>query len=508
MRREMLMSQNSHDPHRGRERWTALVSRVLLVASLIWLACTNAVHAARNTWLHFYYDHLYARLRGVHRAADALRHSRVQLWSMIVTIVLLVPMISFMRVGVAVTVDGRVLGYAESESEVAQACRTLEQSSSKVLGQPFNLDADISYTVAVAPQTSFLSAEELPEVIAQNVDSLATLAVVTVDGESVGATADAAQAQQILQELKAEYAQDDPAASVQFLQDVKVETMQAPTELLLDESTLLNKLSSTTLQEQTYTVDEDDTMTSIAQSQGMKVSELQALNPNVVPERMAPGLKLTVKAATPVISVQVTRKVSYTENIPYTTITRKNANLGRGKTQVAQQGSAGAAAVTAQVVTVNGDETDRTIISRAVTKQPVNKIVEVGTKNLGIGTGNLISPIANGTITSGYKWRWGRFHKGIDYGTSTGTKVRAADNGKVIVSGYSTGGYGYYIIIDHGNGMKTLYGHNSQLLVDVGDVVEQGQTIARSGNTGNSTGPHCHFEVLINDANVNPANYV
>ncbi|NCB29612.1 MAG: hypothetical protein EOM63_07610, partial [Clostridia bacterium] len=126
------MSQNSHGPHR--ERWTALISRVVLLFSLVWLACANATHTVRTAWLHFYYDHFYARLRGARHAADALRHSRVQLWSLIVTGVLLIPMISFMRVGVAVTVDGRVLGYAESENEVAQACRTLEQSSSAVLG--------------------------------------------------------------------------------------------------------------------------------------------------------------------------------------------------------------------------------------------------------------------------------------------------------------------------------------------------------------------------------------
>ncbi len=504
----MLMSKHTNDSHRGRERWAAPLSRVVLAASLLWLTCTNAAHAVRNAWLNFYYDHIAAHLRGVRGAAEALRHSRVQLWSLIVTVVLLVPMISFMRVGVVVTVDGRVLGYAESESEVAQACRLIEQNSSKVLGHPFNLNADISYSVAVAPQTSFLRADELPDVIAHNVDSLTTLAVITVDGESIGATADSEQAQQVLQTLKEQYTQDDPTASAQFLQEVEVETMQAPTALLLEEDALLDKLSANTLQEQTYTVGEDDTMTSIAQSLEMKVSELQALNPDVVPERMAPGLELTVQAAAPVVSVQVTRNVSYTESLPFSTVTRENSNLGRGKTQVVQQGSAGTAAVSAQIVTINGEETDRTILSRTVTQQPVDKIVEVGTKNLGVGTGSLISPIANGTITSGYKWRWGRMHKGIDYGTSTGTKVRAADNGKVIVSGYSTGGYGYYIIIDHGNGMKTLYGHNSKLLVDVGDVVEQGQTIARSGNTGRSTGPHCHFEVLINDANVNPANYV
>ena len=89
-----------------------------------------------------------------------------------------------------------------------------------------------------------------------------------------------------------------------------------------------------------------------------------------------------------------------------------------------------------------------------------------------------------------------------------GTPVYAADNGKVIVAEDSGNGYGSYIILDHQNGFKTLYGHNSQLLVSVGDVVGKGEKIALSGNTGNSTGPHLHFEVRVNDEKVDPTQYV
>ena len=80
-----------------------------------------------------------------------------------------------------------------------------------------------------------------------------------------------------------------------------------------------------------------------------------------------------------------------------------------------------------------------------------------------------------------------------------GTPVYAADNGKVIVAGDLDNGYGSYIILDHQNGYKTLYAHNSELLVSVGDIVAQGDQIALSGNTGNSTGPHVHFEIQVND---------
>ena len=101
-----------------------------------------------------------------------------------------------------------------------------------------------------------------------------------------------------------------------------------------------------------------------------------------------------------------------------------------------------------------------------------------------------------------------RGHTGMDLAVPTGTSVRAALPGTVTVSTYNRGGYGYYVMIDHGNGLSTLYGHNSQLLARVGQTVEAGDVIALSGSTGRSTGPHLHFEVRINGERTNPRSYL
>ena len=101
-----------------------------------------------------------------------------------------------------------------------------------------------------------------------------------------------------------------------------------------------------------------------------------------------------------------------------------------------------------------------------------------------------------------------RGHTGMDLAVPTGTSVRAALPGTVTVSTYNQGGYGYYVMIDHGNGLSTLYGHNSQLLARVGQTVEAGDVIALSGSTGRSTGPHLHFEVRINGERTNPRSYL
>jgi len=123
-----------------------------------------------------------------------------------------------------------------------------------------------------------------------------------------------------------------------------------------------------------------------------------------------------------------------------------------------------------------------------------------------VSTSGYIWP-AHGVLTSSFGWRWGRLHEGIDIAVGNGTSVVAAASGTVIVAGWM-GGYGNLVVVDHGNGVSTAYGHNTGVAVSVGQGVAQGQLIAYSGNTGNSTGPHIHFEIRINGAPTDPLGYL
>ena len=102
---------------------------------------------------------------------------------------------------------------------------------------------------------------------------------------------------------------------------------------------------------------------------------------------------------------------------------------------------------------------------------------------------------AQGTFTSGYGWRWGRMHRGIDIANNVGTPILAAARGRVTFAGWHDGGYGYLVELPHDDGSLSRYGHNSALMVRQGDAVEQGQVISQMGSTGRSTGPHLHFEI-------------
>jgi murein DD-endopeptidase MepM/ murein hydrolase activator NlpD len=125
----------------------------------------------------------------------------------------------------------------------------------------------------------------------------------------------------------------------------------------------------------------------------------------------------------------------------------------------------------------------------------------------GVSGGGQLSWPVSGPVTSGFGSRWGRMHEGIDIAVGQGTPVHAAGAGTVIYAGWMEG-YGNLVVIDHGNGLSTAYGHNSALASSVGQAVSAGQVVAYSGSTGHSTGPHVHLEVRVNGSPVDPLGYL
>ena len=141
------------------------------------------------------------------------------------------------------------------------------------------------------------------------------------------------------------------------------------------------------------------------------------------------------------------------------------------------------------------------LINRRQAASPVGSVTPGAASAAG-----LIWPV-RGTVTSGYGYRWGRMHSGIDIGARTGTPIMAAKAGEVIFVG-AMNGYGNTVVINHGGGFSTLYAHQSRLGTTDGAQVSQGQVVGYVGSTGNSTGPHLHFETRVNGAAQNPRQYL
>lgn len=159
-----------------------------------------------------------------------------------------------------------------------------------------------------------------------------------------------------------------------------------------------------------------------------------------------------------------------------------------------------------QVASTKQVATTRSTQTTSTTKAASTTTATSSTKKTNLRI-SFIKP-TTGTITSVFGQRWGRSHTGIDVGAPKGTAIYAAAGGTVTYSGNRNDGYGYYIILSHGNGVTTYYAHCSELLVSAGETVQQGQLIAKVGSTGNSTGNHLHFEIRINGVAQNPQNYV
>ena len=189
--------------------------------------------------------------------------------------------------------------------------------------------------------------------------------------------------------------------------------------------------------------------------------------------------------------------------------------------EVTQEGVNGVSQITIRLTYTDGIQTDAVIPRKSLSAQAVNtakkkpSAATTGYKSKQQAACQRQAALCGlfphtHNITSYMEWRWGRMHNGIDIagGDDYGQPFIASDGGTVIWSGNDGGGYGNYVMIDHGNGYVTVYGHASELACSTGDYVSQGQTIGYVGSTGNSTGPHLHFEIRLNGDYQNPLNYV
>lgn len=219
------------------------------------------------------------------------------------------------------------------------------------------------------------------------------------------------------------------------------------------------------------------------------------------------------------LTVKTTEVVTEEEPVKFKEVTQKTDKLYVGQEKVKAKGQEGLKKVTKKITKENGQTVKADVVEEKVLKEPEPQVTLTGTKenqeavntaSRGValrGTGQLAAPVSAVRVTSNFGPRWGRTHLGVDLGMPTGSPISAADSGTVIFTGYS-GSYGNLVKVDHGNGIVTYYAHCSAIIAKQGQAVKKGETIAKVGSTGNSTGPHLHFEVRVNGENVNPLNYL
>ena len=445
------------------------------------------------------------RLRSRHS-----ERSRLVPAMMLVTATVMICTVSCLGVGLRVTVNGQPMGYISSKTEMESILANVEDRVSDYLGSPYSLNLDVAYTIGYNDGLKAVSEESVANYVMSGLSNITTKYVLTVDGEVIGAHESKTALELLRQRMLEASTTSYRGGKVDFVQDVKIVPMGNQDATMMSIEELETALSGNSKESVVYTVQSGDTVSGIAYRYDTSVSDIQAQNPDLVAEQIKIGDEITISASVPTLSVQETVVEEYTRAVGYETIKEKTDDLYTTQSRVKRAGVNGEAAVVAEVVYVDGAEQDRTILEWVNISEPVDEIIEVGTKQppKKAATGRFMRP-ANGYISSryGYRRSMGDFHTGVDFAGPTGTPIYASDGGKVTYAGWK-GNYGYCVFIDHGNGYTTVYAHCSKLLVKVGQSVAKGETIAKVGSTGRSTGPHLHFEIRVNGQHKNPLNYI
>jgi murein DD-endopeptidase MepM/ murein hydrolase activator NlpD len=417
-------------------------------------------------------------------------------------------------VGVTVSYDGEVVAAVASQSLADEVRSKLESVTTRTLGESFTIDDSlIQYSSSLVNRQDVVDEATLQQDLSEEIGLVTPAYCLYVDGEYIGATPYEGALEELLANLK-EDATNENTISCEFAEDVEIRQEYVPSEEIMNLGYLAETLYSTKSAEVTYEVKKGDTWSEIANSHGLTSKELLALNPGYNIDKLQIGEVLTLSASVPYLTMTVVQQERYVDEVNYDIVYTDSANMYKGDYKVTSPGQYGAADVVANVTYVNGEETERTILSSVTLREPVTEQRLQGTKDrpTWLPTGSFRWP-TSGRITSYFGGRrspggiGSTNHKGIDIANSYGAPVYAADGGTVTYAGWM-GGYGYLVQISHGNGYVTYYGHNSSLLVSVGQHVYKGQQIARIGSTGNSTGNHCHFEIRYNGVAKNPLNYL
>lgn len=422
------------------------------------------------------------------------------------------------------------IGYISDESVYIEArdmvkdrlsaTETVEQTTAAAAA-----DLNARYTLSLVSLEELDDAQSISDKMIENsVENLTHACGIYINGEFICAVKNEADAKTVFYDMIAPYEEDAEAngyvvgfaENIDYVQGLYRDDASVMWDAAQLEAKLTGNGSAIG-----HTVTETDTLESILSMYGISARYLQQKNPEMDLDRLQPGDRLVIRSAERMVNIKKTVTTSTLRPIAFASTQRRDATKYSGYRSVIQPGVDGTERVTTTVTYVNDVEVS-TDQSYDTIREPVDEIVVVGTKTSvngvyigSVSTAGFLWPAPScHYVSSPYGWRSSGWHNGIDLciagGGAYGTPVIASRSGIVEVVQRSNSGYGNMVLINHGDGYKTRYGHmiTGSITVSVGEYVEGGQTIGQVGSTGNSTGPHLHFEVIYNGETQNPKNYI
>lgn len=410
----------------------------------------------------------------------------------------------------AVVIDSNEAVLAASKQEANKVLAQLAEQKSQGTGLEVNLNPDLKFVGVWDFHRQALAGDELKGQLAKFSIFQSNGVGISVEGQVIAVLIDESAAQKVLTVLKERYAMNEDTR-VSFAEKVKLVEVVAPESDLLGFEDALEYICTGGEEVQTYTLREGDNLWDLAVKAGISMEELEVANPGVKNDRLQIGQVINTSMNSPLINVVASYESMVTEDIPYRVQEKQDNSLYKGERKVVDPGRPGEKEVIYRVIYRNGLEVDREVVAEKVTREAEPRVVAQGNRMLvasrsSSGSGLLAWPAAGG-IVSPYGPRGGRMHTGIDIAGNHGAPVVASEAGRVISAAYQ-GGYGLMVEINHGGGVVTRYAHLSSAAVKPGQQVERGQLVGRVGSTGNSTGPHLHFEVIMNGQHRNPMTYL
>lgn len=441
---------------------------------------------------------------------DYVRQNKTCLPALAVITVLLVGLIWLFGIrtpGYAVYIDGKKEFAIQHKADLQKAINKIETVKEKVCLQDLELATQVECKRGFVSRAELLAPAEAEKKLATVLEFKVPAAVILVNGKAVAYVQNKASANELLEKLKKEYSQleeGEKLVDIAFAEQVSIKEEKIPFKNLMSANKAFDLICTGTSNPEKYIVKEGDNLWLIARRNDMYVDDIVKAN-HLTTENLQLDQELVLVKSKPYINVVTQVEGEKIEQIPFQTEVMVDKNSPRS-IRVKTEGQNGEKHIVYKASKRNGVIEKTNIIEEKILKQAVNKVIVKGTQVTvasrgGGGSGSLDWP-TYGPITQYYK---GSAHTGIDIGGKTGQAIRAADSGYVSYAGYQ-GGYGKFVIVNHGNGTVTRYAHCSAINVSLGQKVGKGQTIAALGSTGRSTGPHLHFEVLVNGSFTNPLN--
>lgn len=412
--------------------------------------------------------------------------------------------------------NGKVLGYVQEQEEVTDvldvAGRKLSGNTESEVPVSFVANQNVTFHLVDGRGKSTDDSDTAINKLLYMTD-IETEAYAVYDGDNVVAIVkDSADAENLLNQTMAELSKPDPGmelVSADFTNPLDARPVNVLLGSVQSNEVARDQMINGGEMATYHIVEEGETAESIAEAFGADVLDIYDEDNSGNVTEIEQGDRVCIRNVVEPVSVKMVETGKLKETVEFETIKKETDKYYKGDTYLEQEGSNGVQIFEGTITKVAGEVTDRDEVSVEVIKEKKDKIILVGTaeRPKTAATGTFQMPIENYVVTSEWGGRWGRMHEGMDFGAPTGTSIYASDGGKIIRAGWYSG-HGLCVEIDHGNDVVTRYSHCSAVLVNVGDLVYQGQEIAKVGNTGHSFGSHLHFEVRINGSSQNPRNYV